>query len=103
MLNYKIKIGLVPNVRDLSDFDTRKGMFEPAKGKERKDIAIKYIKEHFSDKQTEFCDLEWLNKLGLLYKNDDIDKVCEFLKKFPQLAQLYQERQLCQTHFVCYF
>lgn len=81
MLNYKIKIGLVPNVRDLSDFDTRKGMFEPAKGKERKDIAIKYIKEHFSDKQTEFCDLEWLNKLGLLYKNDDIDKVCEFLKK----------------------
>ena len=69
MIDYKIKIGLIPDVRDLGDFDTRKGMFEPAKGKERKDKAIKYIKEKFSDDKTEFCDLEWLNHLGLLYKN----------------------------------
>lgn len=47
MIDYKVKIGLIPDVRDLGDFDTRKGMFEPAKGKERKDKAIKYIKEKF--------------------------------------------------------
>lgn len=81
MLDYKIKIGLIPDVRDLGDFNTRKGMFEPAKGKERKDKAINYIIEKFSDDKTEFCDLEWLNHLGLLYKNSDCDKVCEYLRE----------------------
>ena len=36
MLDYKLKIGLVPDVRDLGDFETRKGIFEPAKGVENK-------------------------------------------------------------------
>ena len=53
MIDYKIKIGLIPDVRDLGDFDTRKGMFEPAKGKKRKDEAIKYIKEKFADADIE--------------------------------------------------
>lgn len=81
MLDYKVKIGLVPDVRDLGDFDTRKGIFEPAKGVERKDEAISYIKSKFADENTEFCDLEWLNKLGVVYKNSDCDKVCEYLKQ----------------------
>ena len=80
MLNYNVKIGLVPDVRDLGDFDTRKGMFEPAKGVERKNAAIEYIKTTFSDDKTCFCDLEWLNKLGVVYKNSDCDRVCEYLK-----------------------
>ena len=80
MLNYKVKIGLVPDVRDLFDFATRKGIFEPAKGAENKDRAVKYIKENFADDITEFCDLEWLNDLGVLYKNSDCDKVVEYLK-----------------------
>ena len=32
MLDFKVKIGLVPIVRDLFDFATRKGIFEPADG-----------------------------------------------------------------------
>lgn len=80
MLDYKLKIGLVPDVRDLGDFATRKGIFEPAKGVERKKHIVRYIKEHFSDDITEFTDLEWLNDLGVLYKNTDCDKVCEYLK-----------------------
>lgn len=80
MLDYKLKIGLVPDVRDLGDFATRKGIFEPAKGVERKNHIVRYIKEHFSDDITEFTDLEWLNDLGVLYKNTDCDKVCEYLK-----------------------
>lgn len=81
MLDYKVKIGLVPNVRDLFDFSTRKGIFEPAKGVENKNKAVEYIKANFADDQTEFCDLEWLNDLGVLYKNTDCEKVCEYLKE----------------------
>lgn len=81
MLDYRVKIGLIPDVRDLGDFDTRKGMFEPAKGVERKNAAIEYIKSKFSDSKTSFCDLEWLNKLGVVYKNSDCDKVCDYLKE----------------------
>lgn len=81
MLNYKIKIGLIPDVRDLGDFATRKGIFEPARGVDRKNDVVKYIKNNFTDEQTEFTDLEWLNELGVLYKNADCEKVCEYLKK----------------------
>ena len=81
MLNYKIKIGLIPDVRDLGDFATRKGIFEPAKGVDRKNDVVKYIKNNFTDEQTEFTDLEWLNEVGVLYKNADCEKVCEYLKK----------------------
>lgn len=81
MLNYKIKIGLIPDVRDLGDFATRKGIFEPAKGVDRKNNVVKYIKNNFTDEQTEFTDLERLNELGVLYKNADCEKVCEYLKK----------------------
>ncbi len=80
MLDYKVKIGLVPDVRDLFDFATRKGIFEPAKGVENKNRAVSFIKENFEDEITSFCDLEWLNELGVLYKNADCDKVCEYLR-----------------------
>ncbi len=80
MLDFQLKIGLIPGVRNLGDFKTRKGIFEPAKGAERKDQAIAYIKEHFSDENTSFCDLEWLNDLGLLYLESDCAKVRDYLK-----------------------
>lgn len=81
MLDYKVKIGLVPDVRDLFDFATRKGIFEPAKGVDNKNKVVKYIREHFADGITEFCDLEWLNELGVLYKNTDCDRVCDYLRE----------------------
>lgn len=62
LLDYKLKIGLIPDVRDLGDFATRKGIFEPAKGVEIKNKTVSYIKENFEDDQTEFYDLEWLNE-----------------------------------------
>ena len=80
MLNYKIKIGLVPDVRDLFDFATRKGIFEPAKGVESKNKLVKYLKENFADEMTEFVDLEWLNEYGVVYKNADADKVADYMK-----------------------
>ncbi len=80
MLNYKVKIGLVPDVRNLGDFATRKGIFEPAKGVESKNKVIDFLKKNFENDITEFCDLEWLNDLGVLYLNTDCDRVCEYFK-----------------------
>lgn len=81
MLNFKLKIGLVPQRRWLADEATRKGIFEPLKARENKDTVLSYIREHFSDCDTEFTDLEWLNKEGLLSSNSDCKKVCDYLKK----------------------
>lgn len=81
MLDYKVKIGLVPDIRNLGDFATRKGIFEPAKGAERKNVVLKYIKDNFGDENTCFVDLEWLNDLGVLYDNADCEKVCSYLKE----------------------
>ena len=81
MLDFKVKIGLIPDVRNLGDFKTRKGIFEPAKGVERKNQIIPYIKEHFSDENTSFVDLEWLNELGVLYLESDCARVRDYLKK----------------------
>ena len=46
MLDFKVKIGLIPDVRDLFDFSTRKGIFEPAKGVENKNKVLEYIKNN---------------------------------------------------------
>ena len=77
MIDYKIKIGLIPDVRDLGDFDTRKGMFEPAKGKERKDKAIKYIKDHYSEpiKLDDLCKASFISKQMIIrYFNKHLGK-----------------------------
>lgn len=81
MLDYKLKIALVPIVRDLGDFETRKGIFEPQKGVDRKNEVVRYIKDNYTDENTSFTDLEWLNSLGVLYKNTDCDKVIERIKE----------------------
>ena len=79
MLNYKVKIGLVPERRYLPG-PKRTGIFNPDYAVANKDRAVKYIKEHFADTQTEFTDLEWLNDEGLLYLNEDVDKVADYLR-----------------------
>ncbi len=81
MLNYEVKIGLVPLRRQLADEATRKGIFEPAKAKENKDRAIAYIKENFGDAKTEFFDLEWLNDEGLLSRTSQCAAIKEKFTK----------------------
>ena len=58
MLDYKVKIGLIPDVRDLFDFATRKGIFEPAKGAENKDRAVEFAYERHGRKPTDYPLLE---------------------------------------------
>ncbi len=79
MLDYKIKIGLVPERRFLPG-PKRTGIFNPDYAVANKNEAVAYIKEHFADEMTEFTDLEWLNEEGLLYLNEDVDKVADYLK-----------------------
>ena len=82
MLDYSLKIGLVPERRWLADAKTRKGIFAPRYAVENKNRIVKYIKENFSDEKTEFVDLEWLNDEGLLSENGDCARVkAEFEKR----------------------
>ena len=80
MLDFKLKIGLVPNVRNLGDFKTRKGIFEPAKGVENKNKAVKFIRDNFSDEITEGNprrEFFGIKKVPLLY-----------LQSFPSFTNL---------------
>lgn len=80
MLNYKLKIGLVPERRFLPG-PKRTGIFSEAVADRNKDMAVKYIKENFTDENTEFVDLEWLNEEGLLVHTTECYKVAEYFKK----------------------
>lgn len=80
MLDFKLKIGLVPERRWIADAANRKGIFAPEYAIANKNRILKYLKENFTDTETEFVDLEWLNEEGLLSENSDCTKVCEYLK-----------------------
>ena len=82
MLDYKLKIGLVPERRWLADAATRRGIFQPSKAVDNKNEIVKYIKDNFSDENTEFVDLEFLNDEGLLIETSECPKVkAEFDKQ----------------------
>ena len=76
----KIRIGLVPERRWLADQKTRKGIFQPSYAIDNKNHVLDYIKKNCADENTEFTDLEWLNDEGLLFENDDVEKVVDYLK-----------------------
>lgn len=81
MLDYKLKIGLVPERRWLADAATRRGIFQPSKAVDNKNEIVKYIKDNFSDENTEFVDLEFLNDEGLLIETSECPKVKAEFKK----------------------
>lgn len=79
MLDYKLKIGLIPERRWLADAATRKGIFESKAAVENKNHILKHIKSVFRNENTCFTDLEWLNDEGLLSENSDCEKVRDYL------------------------
>ncbi len=80
MLDYKLKIGIVPDRRYVSG-PKRTGIFNPDYAVDNKNKALKFIKENFTDEITEFTDLEWLNEEGLLIETKDCVRVAEYLKQ----------------------
>ncbi len=81
MLNYNLKIGLIPIRRDVANATTRKGIFSAGSAVKNKEHVVTYIKEHFTDELTTFTDLEWLNEEGLLISEKECASVRDYLFK----------------------
>ncbi len=78
MLNYKVKIGLVPTRRDVTP---RPGQFNWEKAEERSLAAIDYIEAHYTNEHTEFVNLKSLNPSGILFSENDVDYVVSLFQK----------------------
>ena len=91
MLNYHVKIGLVPIRRDCTP---RPGIFnwEYAEDRARKTVA--YIEEHFTSENVSFVDLKSINEVEVLYNEKDVQPVVDLMRK--ERANLYHQQQLRQ-------
>ena len=74
MLNYHLRIGLVPLRRDVS---ARPGIFNWEKAEERGRKIVRYIEEHFTSENVSFIDLRGINPVDVLYSETDVPKVIE--------------------------
>ena len=77
MLNYKVKIGLIPIRRDCTP---RPGLFNWEKTEARCRETVNYIEEHFADDNVSFVDLKGINPVEVLFAESDIDKVVERMR-----------------------
>jgi len=66
MLNYNLKIGLLPIRRYIKEPPKRYGIFQSDYAVENKEKCIKYIRDHFTDEKTTFVDIDFLNEEGVL-------------------------------------
>ena len=80
MLDYKLKIGLLPVRRWIKEPPKRYGIFQSDYAVENKKKCVAYIKEHFTDEITEFVDIDFLNEEGLLFLEEDCDRVTEYFQ-----------------------
>lgn len=78
MLNYKVKIGLVPLRRDCTP---RPGMFNWEYAEKRGRETVDYIEKHFTNENVEFVDLKGVIDVEVLWSLDDVEKVAEHFKK----------------------
>ena len=77
MLDYRLRIGLVPVRRDVSP---RPGIFNWEKAEERGHRIVQYIEEHFASDTVSFVDLKGINAVDVLYAEADAPKVIERFK-----------------------
>lgn len=80
MLNYKLKIGLLPVRRWIKEPPKRIGIFQSDYAVENKRKCVDYIKANYTDDITEFVDIDFLNEEGVLCLEEDCDKVVEYFK-----------------------
>ena len=81
MLNYKLKIGLLPIRRYIKEPPKRIGIFQSDYAVDNKRECVEYITKNYSDEITEFVNIDWLNEEGVLYLDSDCDKVAEYFKE----------------------
>jgi L-fucose isomerase and related proteins len=80
VLDYKIKIGLVPERRFLPG-PKRTGIFNPDYAVANKNKVIDYIEKNYTDENTQFCNIEFLNDEGLLFHIDQCKEIAEYFKQ----------------------
>lgn len=78
MIDYHVTIGLVPMRRDVTP---RQGIFNWEKAEERGIHLVNQIRETYGDDLVSFVDLESINDVGVLYKEEDVPKVVERFKQ----------------------
>lgn len=72
MMDYKVKIGLIPIRRDCTP---RPGMFNWEYAEARCRKMVRYIEETFAGDLLEFTDLDGINPAGVLFSENDVSKV----------------------------
>lgn len=75
VMNYCVKIGLVPVRRDVAK--DRTGIFSPKFALGVKQNIVPYIKDKYQSENVEFIDLDFLDDEGLLYDENDADAVAD--------------------------
>ena len=78
MLDYSVKIGLVPIRRDVTP---RPGIFNWEKAEERCARAVAYIEDHFADEHISFVDLNGINAVNVLYQDRDVEAVIDRFRR----------------------
>ena len=77
MLNYQVKIGLVPIRRDCTP---RPGLFNWEKTEARCRKVVKYIEDHFTTENVSFTDLKGINPVEVLFAESDVGAVVARLR-----------------------
>ncbi len=75
MHSYSIKIGVAPIRRNLGK---RTGIFNPEYAVKNKVETISFIEKHYSGKDVEFINLDFLNDEGMLFDEKDSDKAAQY-------------------------
>ena len=88
MLDYNVRIGLVPLRRDCTP---RPGQFNWEIAEERGRKTVAYIKEYYATENISFVDLKGVIDVEVLWSCDDVDKVVEHFRK--EKAAEYKELQ----------
>lgn len=78
MLDYNVKIGLIPLRRDCSP---RAGAFNWEIAEERGREIVRYIKENFTTNKVTFTDLEGVIPVETFYAESDVEKVASHMRE----------------------
>ena len=79
MVNYKVKIGIAPCRRDVSNFPVNRpgGIWSKEAALDMKKIVHSYIIKNFSNENVEFVDLEGMNDDGMMYSYEQAAGIAE--------------------------
>lgn len=78
MVDYKVKIGLVPLRRDCTP---RPGQFNWEIAEKRGRETVAYIEEHFTTDSVSFVDLKGVIDVEVLWSTNDVDRVAEHFRR----------------------